>query len=266
MKKGEEMRLGLVTYNLAKDWDIPKTLQMCEKTGFEGVELRTTHAHGVEVTLGKGERERVRKQFEDSPVELVGLGSAFEYHSPDPGEVRRNIEGTKEYVVLAHDVGAPGVKVRPNGFPPPELGIPREKTLEQIGSALRECGEFAQNYGVQIRLEVHGRETCKLPHIKRMLEVADHPNVFVCWNSNPTDVDEATGSVRPNFDLVRDRIGLVHITELWQEAYGGYPYKELFGLLKDVGYKGFCCAEIPESPEPERLMRYYRALFLAYSQ
>lgn len=63
------MRLGL-----AKDWDIPKIIEMCQKTGFEGVELRTTHAHGVEVSLGR--EERVKKQFQDSPVELVGLGSA----------------------------------------------------------------------------------------------------------------------------------------------------------------------------------------------
>jgi len=259
------MRLGLVTYNLAKDWDVPKIIEMCERTGFEGVELRTTHAHGVETSLGKEERERVRKQFQDSSVELVGLGSAFEYHSPDPEELRRNVEGTKEYVILAHDVGAPGVKVRPNGFPPPELGIPREKTLEQIGLALRECGKFAEDYGVQIRLEVHGRETCKLPYIRKILDYADHPNVYVCWNSNLTDVDEATGSIRPNFELVKDRIALVHINELWREEYGEYPYRELFSLLKEVGYEGFCCAEIPESPEPERLMRYYKALFAAYS-
>ena len=43
------MKLGLVTYNMAKDWDIPTIINNCTETGFEGVELRTTHAHKVEV-------------------------------------------------------------------------------------------------------------------------------------------------------------------------------------------------------------------------
>ncbi len=256
------MRLGLVTYNLAKDWDIPTIIEKCTSTGFEGVELRTTHAHGVETNLSKSERERIRKIFEDSSIEIAGLGSAFEYHAIDPAEVRRNIEGTKEYVKLAHDVGAPGVKVRPNGFQDEE-GISREKTIEQIGLSLRECGEFAKDYGIEIRLEVHGRETCKVPYIKQMMDVADHDNVFVCWNSNQTDVDES-GSVKRNFELVKDKIRLLHITELWREAYGEYPYRELFSLLKGISYKGFCCAEVAGNPEPERFMKFYRALFLAY--
>ena len=138
------MKLGLVTYNMAKDWDVDTIIKMCATTGFEGVELRTTHAHGVEVILNADERQAVREKFEDSPIELCGLGSAFEYHAIDEEELHRNVKGTKEYAKLAHDVGAPGIKVRPNGLQE-EAGIPKEKTLEQIGLSLRECGEFAKD-------------------------------------------------------------------------------------------------------------------------
>ena len=150
------MKLGLVTYNMAKDWDIPTIIEKCVETGFKGVELRTTHAHGVEVELSASERAAVKQQFDDSPIEIAGLGSAFDYHSVDQDAVRQNIEGTKLYSQLAADVGAPGVKVRPNGLPEE---VPVEKTLEQIGLSLRECGAFAADLGVQIRLEVHGGGT-----------------------------------------------------------------------------------------------------------
>lgn len=43
-----------------------------------------------------------------------------------------------------------------------------------------------------------------------------------------------------------------------------YPYRKLFRLLKDAGYQGYCSAEIPASPDPIGIMKYYRALFLAY--
>ena len=108
------MKLGIVTYNIGKDWDLDTLIANCEETGFDGVELRTTHAHGVEVELSASERTAVRKRFDDSKVEIVGLGSAFEYDAIDPEELKQHIEGTKEYIRLAHDLGVSGIKVRPN--------------------------------------------------------------------------------------------------------------------------------------------------------
>jgi len=252
------MKLGLVTYNIAKDWALPELIERCEAAGFEGVELRTGHAHGVEAGLSATERETVRERFEKSRVKLAGLGTAFEFHSTDPGEVRRNIEGTKEYAQLAADLGCPGVKVRPNGVQT-DRGVPIEQTLRQIGEALRECANYAAGHNVEIRLEVHGKVTCEVPNIRKILDYADHENVFVCWNSNPSDVIK--GSVRKNFALLADRIRLVHMRDLFTEDY---PWIELFWLLQKQGYDGFCLAEIPASSDPARVLSYYRALWRAY--
>jgi sugar phosphate isomerase/epimerase len=250
-----KLRLGIVTYNIAKDWDIDTIIRNCSEVGLEGVELRTTHAHGVESTLSKAQREEVRKKFQDSPVRLVGLGTTFEFHSPEPEVVRRNIEGTKEYVVLAHDVGAMEVKVRPNALP---AGIPEEKTLEQIGRSLRECGEFARNYGIKICLEVHGRDTNRLPRVRKILDYAQCDNVWITWNSNPEDLLD--GGLETNFKLVKDRIAVVHMRDLYDEQY---PYRRLFELLRQSGFSGFCLAEIADSPDPLRVLRYYRGMFLS---
>src|SRR5207302_8985072 len=51
MEKDSKMKLGLITYNVAKDWDLPTIIDHVKKAGWDGVELRTTHAHGVELTL-----------------------------------------------------------------------------------------------------------------------------------------------------------------------------------------------------------------------
>ena len=250
------MKLGTVTYNLAQDWDVPTIIKNCEAAAFQGVELRTTHKHGVEVSLSKVQRAEVRKRFADSKVELMGLGSAFDYHTPDQQKLRKDIEATKEYIVLAQDVGASGVKVRPNGLP---KEVPVEKTLEQIGKSLRELGVFAKEHGQMIRLEVHGAGTSLLPNIKRIIDIANHPNVGVCWNSNPTDLD-GTGFDH-NFDLVKDKIVAVHLRDLFIEDY---PFRKLFARLNDIQFTGYCLAEIPPSTDPVRVMRYYRAMWLAY--
>jgi len=254
--KPPRMKLGLVTYNLAQDWDIDTMIKNCEAARFQGVELRTSHKHGVEVTLSQEQRAQVKKRFQDSRVELVSLGSAFDYHTPDPEKLKKDIAATKEYIVLAHDVGAAGVKVRPNGLP---KEVPKEKTLEQIGRALRELGEFGDSRGVQIRLEVHGSGTSLLPNIRRIIDVADHKNVGVCWNSNQSDL-EGEGWDH-NFDLVKDKILQVHMRDLFLEEY---PWRKLLTRLSEIGFSGYCLAEIPESKDPVRVMRYYRALWLAY--
>jgi sugar phosphate isomerase/epimerase len=210
----------------------------------------------VEVSLSKAERAEVKKRFADSKVELMGLGSAFDYHTPDQAKLRKDIDATKEYIVLAQDVGATGVKVRPNGLP---KEVPVEKTLEQIGRSLRELGEFGKEHGQMIRLEVHGTGTSLLPNIRRIMDVADHANVGVCWNSNPTDL-EGTGFDH-NFNLVKKRIVAVHMRDLYLEDY---PFRKLFAGLNETQFTGYCLAEIPPSTDPLRVMRYFRALWLAY--
>ena len=250
------LQLGTITYNIAKDWDLPTILKKLEALKYEGVELRTTHAHKVEVDLTAEQRREVRKRFEDSPVELAGLGSAFEFQSPDPVVVKANIAGTKEYVRLAHDVGSPGVKVRPNGLP---KGSDPEAVYRQIGEALAEVGEDADGFGVEIRLEVHGETTGLVPNIAKIMKYANHPNVFVCWNSNATDVVD--GSIKENFALVADKIREVHLRDLFDATY---PWVELFALLQAKSYTGYTLAEISESPDPDRVLKYFRALWLAY--
>lgn len=248
------MKLGIVTYMWGAEWDLPTLLKICTETGYEGAELRTTHKHGVEPSLSKAERIEVRKRFEDSPVKFVGPGSACEFHNADHGIVQQNVELTKRFVELSHDLGGTGVKVRPNGF---VKGEDREKTIARIGKALRECGEFAEGYGQEIRVEVHGTGTKELPVMKQIMDAADHKQVVVCWNSNPGETID--GSLAQNFALVKGKLGhTVHMRDLYDREY---PWRELFSLLRAQNYDGWCLSESPATTDPVRVMKYYKALF-----
>ena len=254
-KKYPPLKVGLMTYNLGKDWDIETIIKNCAEAGWAHVELRTTHKHGVEVTLNKKEREQVKKRFEDSPMEAISLASAFRYHEPDPDVLRENIEGTKEYLQLAADVGAIGIRVFPNAF---VEGVDHETTLKQIGKALGEVGEFGHNLGVDVRVCVHGRGTDEIPVIKKILDYSGSDHVYVNWNCSMNDINGE--GLEANFNMVKDKIRGVHMHDLTSE----YPYREFLTLLRASGYDGYCNAEIQPSCEPVRLMKYYRTLFLAF--
>lgn len=257
MKKNRNpLKLGLMSYTLAKDWDIDTIIKNCLETKFEHVELRTTHAHGVEVTLSKTARAEVRKKFEDAGIK-ISLASAFAYHWDDPKKLREHIEGTKEYTLLAEDLGAIGIRVFPNAILV-DKGIPEEQTLEQIGKSLAEVAQFGHDHGTEIRVCVHGKGTDRVPRIKKMIDYSQSPYVYVNWNCSAHDSDPP--GFEANFHMLKDHIRNIHMHELWNEDY---PYRKLFMLLKEANYQGYCDAEISGNPDPVRLMKYYRALFLA---
>jgi sugar phosphate isomerase/epimerase len=235
------MRIGLVTYLWGKDFDLPTLMDVCEKSGILGVELRTQHAHGVEPSLSKAERAEVRKRFEDSPVELLGYGSNAQYHEAKPELVGKNIELTKEYIRLMHDCGGSGVKVKPNRVVP---GSRQKETIERIGTALHEVGAYGADFGQQIRVEVHGSGSSELPVMKAIMEATNHPNVKVCWNSNAEDLHGE--GLEYNFNLVKEYFGdTVHVREF---NVGDYPYQQLMDLFKGMDYSGWIFMEARTDP------------------
>jgi sugar phosphate isomerase/epimerase len=236
-----KMKLGMVTYLWGKDWDIPTLIQNLSASGITGVELRVDHAHGVTPSLTKNERKEIRKRFHNSPVEIVGMGTNQQFDHPDRKKLMESIELTKEFIKLSKDIGGSGVKVKPNQF---HAGVPKSRTVEQIGKSLNQLAQFATNYGQQIRLEVHGPETQDIENIKSIMDVADHPNATVCWNSNPEDL-KGSGIVS-NFNLLKDRFGdICHVRELDDPAY---PYQTLMNLFAEINYKGWILLECRTDP------------------
>lgn len=255
--KGENLQFGLVTYQWGKDWDLPTLIKNCETAKVLGVELRIEHAHKVDVSLTPAQRKEVRSRFEDSPVDVLGMGTNFEFHSPNADEVKKNIEGAKAFIKLSHDIGGSGVKVKPNALP---KDVPVEKTLVQIGKALAELGDHAIGFGQEIRLEVHGKDSSELPHIKTIMDAADRDNVRVCWNSNDTDLIGA--GLEANFALVKDRLG--HTVHIRGVNLSTYPLDQLAKLLVEIDYEGHVCLEAHKMPagDPVAALAEQRELFM----
>ncbi|GAB4031729.1 sugar phosphate isomerase/epimerase family protein [Spirosoma gilvum] len=253
--KKSSVKLGFVTYLWGKDWDLPTLIRNCADTGLGGVELRVDHAHKVMPDLTTAQRVDVKKRFADSPVKLVGLGTNQQFDYVDQAQLKTSMERTKEFIRLSADVGGSGVKVKPNAL---HKEVPVEKTLTQIGESLNELARYAADLGQQIRLEVHGEETQELPNIKKIMDVATHPNATICWNCNPQDLNGK--GFEANFDLVKDRFGSTcHVRELDRTDY---PYQALLNNLVKMNYNGWVLLECHTNP-PDKLssMKEQRAVF-----
>lgn len=245
--------LGSVTYNLLLNFDVGTIIKTLEHVGFEAVELRTGHKHGVEPSIGAAERASVRRRFESSKVKLLSYGTTCRFQSPDPEERKKQLEIAKQFVDLAHDTGAVGIKLQPMGLPPE---VPQEKAIAYFGASMRELGDYGAGKKVEIWMEVHGKGTQNPPVAAALLKAAGHENVGACWNSNPTDVKD--GSVKESFALLGHWIRNVHLHELSDETY---PFREFFALLQKSGYNRYTLAEVAESKEPERYMLNFKAMW-----
>jgi len=231
-------RFGLTTYQWGKDWDIPTLIDNCSRAQAFGVELRTSlsYAHGVELELSAQQRSDVKKRFEDSPLTLVGLATSERYDSPDAEKLKAAIENTKSYIKLSRDTGGSGVRVFPNSF---HDGVPREKTIEQIGNSLNIVGAVAADYGQQVRLEAHGNAG-DLPTIRAIMDRVNQPSVRVKLNSDKRDTSGE--GFEHNFNLVKDFLGdTLHLHNLKDT---GFPYQLQMDLLVQMGWGGWQLLEV----------------------
>ena len=79
--------------------------------------------------------------------------------------------------------------------------------------------------------------------MRRIMEVADHPQVVVCWNCNPSDL--AGPGFAANFAMLAPWMGTVHIHDL-RPGKVDYPWEQLFAKLKTctaAGFTGWCLLE-----------------------
>lgn len=253
------MKLCLLTYNLARQWNLPQLIEVARKSGFAGLEFRAEagHEHGVELERTAAERREIRDRIEDAYLEAVGIGTGSRFESPDPAQRQAIIERTKRYVELAADIGCTRVRVFGNIIP---AGVQRDTCVTYVGESLRTLGEFAEPYGVDVLLEMHGQFNY-WGFARTAVEIADHPRVALIYNCDKRDL--VAGSVATTYSQVRSLIRHVHL----HDFTGGYPYPELFALLKADGYTGYLASEIEgaDAITREQYFALYATLFRAWA-
>ncbi len=84
-----------------------------------------------------------------------------------------------------------------------------------------------------------------MPTIKQIIDVADHPNVGLCWNCNG---DELKGEgLQYHFNRLKNRFGATaHVREL---NLKDYPYQELITLFVRMDYRGWILLECRTKPK-----------------
>lgn len=242
-----KLKFGFTTYEWGNDWDLPTLIANCAKAKVTGLEVRTDeqNKHGIELDLTQAQRSEVKKRFAGSPVKLITVNCGERYDYVDPAAAKAAVEKSKAYVLLAHDVGARGIRVFPNDL---HKDVPEAQTIAQIAECLNAVGRFAKGYNQIIRLENHG-SAGRLTILRKIMDQVDQKNVRIKLNGDKRD--NTAGDFAQNFALVKDRLDDTLHMRLYRDT--DFPYQLQFDLLIDMGWEGWCVVEesikVPDRPQ-----------------
>jgi sugar phosphate isomerase/epimerase len=231
------MRLSITTYDIFKGWDLDTLCRELPKAKVEGIEFRidSKHKHGVELTTPRQDREAIRRKLTDARLVPCSIATGLRFHWQEPDKVMEHIKAGWQAIHLAHDLGAPRIRVFGNDIPE---GSDPDVVAVQVGKALRALAPEAERHGVDVLLELHG-DFNDWRLTREAVRFANHRAVGVVYNCDNRDVIQ--GSVATVFHEMKAWIRHVHFHDLRDTAY---PYAELFRLLAADGYSGFLSMEV----------------------
>ncbi|MEV7004998.1 sugar phosphate isomerase/epimerase family protein [Streptosporangium sp. NPDC051022] len=246
------MKFSLLSYQIAKSWDLDTMIEKAKKHGFAALEFRAEYdqSHGVELETTLEQRRAIRQRIQAAYLEVAGVSCSQRFESTDPRVRAEAVERSKGFADLAADLEAGWVRVCGNTIPD---GVDKDTAVAYVAESLAEVADHCAGRGVDLLLEMHG-EFNNWNYCLKALELAGRDNIGLLYNSDVRDL--VYGSIEPTFDRVKHLIRHVHLHDL----ASGYPYEELLGLLRASGFDGYVSPEIlVEIPTPEDYLALYRA-------
>jgi len=181
-------RLGFSTLGCPK-WPWAKVLEQAAALGYAGIELR-----GLEGEMDLTKRPEfsarnlaeTRRQLSDRGLVISDLGASARMHEREPSKRAAQLDEAQRFIDLAHNLGAPWIRVFPDTYFPDEA---HEVTQQRIGSTLAELGAFAKGSGVGVLMESHGALTDSPSLVAIMKAAAPASNVGLVWDTHHTVVE-----------------------------------------------------------------------------
>ena len=257
-------------------WEWGKILEQADRLGFAAIELRGLQGEMDLPRCPEFQPLRLkesRDQVAARGLKISDLGSSAEMHEPESAARAKHLEEGRRFIDLAHELGAPYVRVFPNKF---IAGEEHRITIERIAAGLRILGEHAKGSGVSVIMESHGDFT-RSADILEVMTAAASPNVGFLWDAHHTVV---AGHETPaeTFKVLGPFVRHTHLKDSRPEkedvryvltGTGTVPVEDTVKTLVAAGYKGYYCFEWekkwhPEIEEPEVAFPHYAKTMAGY--
>lgn len=222
-------------------------LAYAEKTGYDGVEIRTAskHRHGVEPDIDSASRKKIKEKAEKAGIAISCIATSCRF--ADPATRDENVKIALEHIKLAGDIGCERIRVFGGTLPE---GMSREDAITGVTEALKKLGDAARKAGVLVCFETHDA-WCDPAHVVAVLKKVNHPSIFANWDiMHP--VRTAGKTMEEAFKVLKPWIRHTHVHDSVSHKDGGafkpigqgiIDHKKALELLKSINYDGFISGE-----------------------
>ena len=252
---GERMAANTWCY---RDLSVEEAVSRIASLGLRGVEL-VAHAPcwHADPRASDEEIERLKEMVGGKGLKIVAVSPATEFLKFTPEGQREQIEHTKANVDLAVKLGAPVVRIFAGGAVPE--GRTWEECVSVVVEQLRECARYAEEKGVKLGIESHGKFGTDLEALAAIIERVDSPALGLTLdtaNFFVNGVDPVEAARRLSGRIFHTHLKDAQVlpdgsrkgTALGE---GDVPIREVVGELERQGYAGWFCIEYEGEENPD---------------
>jgi len=251
LQKPGNLKISLNAYSFDKPlkagtMTLDDLLEFCSKTGFDGVDITGYYFPGYPNVPSEDVIYHVRKKAFRLGVELGCTGVRNDFTWSDPVKREGEKKLVKEWVVVAHKLGAPGVRIF-SGNPSKE-NFPWDERAGWSAGDIRECADFAAGYGVMLALQNHNDFLKTSEQTEKLLNLVNHQ-----WVGLMLDI----GSYHTS-DPYRDIAANAKYAITWQmkekvfvnETQVETDYNKIIEIVRQCGYTGYLPLETLGEGDP----------------
>ncbi|MFI1723831.1 sugar phosphate isomerase/epimerase family protein [Streptomyces sp. NPDC020489] len=221
---------------------VPEVLRLATAHGYHGVELRAHPEEAVHPGIDAAARADVAAEFRAAGVEVLGLAGYARVAAP--GDDEPVLDEIRALLDLAHDLGAPYIRVFPGASPGQPAAEADAIAARRLGTAAR----YAADVDVRVLLETHDSHRTGADAI-RVLGRVGHRQVGSLWDVMHTWL----GGEQPSqtYAALSPYLGYVQVKDISSSedttplalGAGVLPLAECVEVLSRHGWDGWLCWE-----------------------
>lgn len=249
--KKETLKISLNAYSfntLLRDgkMTLDDLLDFCATEGFDGLDITGYYFPGYPVVPSDEVIYHIRRKAFRLGIDLGCTGVRNDFSWPDPVKREEEKKLVKDWVIVAHKLGAPGLRIFSGNLS--KEAFPWDKRAAWIAEDIRECADYASSYGVMLALQNHNDFLRTAEETEKLLRLIDHEWVGLMldigsYHTPDPYIDIAENSKYAITWQIKEK---VFINENQVET----DFTRILEIVRKCGYRGYLPLETLGTGDP----------------
>ncbi len=245
------MKLSYSTWGM-QTTPIDEAVRHCAALGYDGLELTVIPGWPTDAaTMSAGERQRIRRLYDGSGLELCGISGNVSLLQDDPAAEAAEEARFRGYLDFAAEMQQPGdtlIVTTISGGAPGDW----EASMRQFVETAGRLAEYAHDRGVMVGIEPHVAHALRTPDdALSLVDQVDSPGLTIHFDISHFNVqgfpmEESVAKLTPIslHTHIKDERGIFPNHDFLIPGEGEMDYPRYLRLMSEAGYDGHIVVEI----------------------